>query len=352
MLARPSDLLAKLRSIDTIDMIGGGDPALVSEWVASGVRFAASSAQMEGQYWQAVRELMSCIRPAGGDAPILNEGGIYNGCWLESTGTISAELLCRFLPTVAQQTFSAFARHQREDGLLPYKLTPTGPVFSQIQTVSPLARSVWTHYLLNGRDRTFLALMYEAMTRNDAWLARWRDTRGTGGVEAFCCYDTGHDLSPRFWHIPDSPLGNDPKCFNADNPLLPLVAPDLTANVACQRLYLAQIAEELRTANPGASRPRRASKRCSATASIPPSSFSTTSTTTASMSACNPMCCCGCSPARLAMTRCLPARSGATCSTPENSSPSIRSPRSRSMTRATIRPTTTTAGRGRRTSSA
>jgi hypothetical protein len=90
-----------------------------------------------------------------------------------------------------------------------------------------------------------IAMMYAAMTRYDEWLAKWRDTRGTGGVEAFCTYDTGHDLSARFWHIPDSPQNNDPTRYNADNPLLPLVAPDLTANVTCQRAYLALIAEEL-----------------------------------------------------------------------------------------------------------
>src|SRR5262249_40354295 len=40
-------------------------------------------------------------------------------------------------------------------------------------------------------------------------------------------------------------MGNDPTRYNADNPFLPLIAPDLTANVACQRAYLALIAEEL-----------------------------------------------------------------------------------------------------------
>ena len=70
-------------------------------------------------------------------------------------------------------------------------------------------------------------------------------TRGTGGVEAFCTYDTGHDLSARFWHVPDSPLGNEPTRVDPDNPLVPFVAPDLTANVACQRSYLARMAEEL-----------------------------------------------------------------------------------------------------------
>jgi hypothetical protein len=244
VLARATDLLTRLRAIDVADTVGGGDASVAAEWAQSGVGFVASSPQMEAQYWRAVRELFSCIKPTSDAAPILNEGGIYLGCWLESTGTINAELLSRFIPSVAGRTFASFAAHQRDDGLLPYKLTANGPVFAQIQTVTPLARSVWTHYRLNG-DRALLETMYAAMARNDAWLAEWRDTRGTGGVEAFCCYDTGHDLSPRFWHIPDSPLGNDPKAYNPDNPLLPLVAPDLTANVACQRLYLARIAEEL-----------------------------------------------------------------------------------------------------------
>jgi hypothetical protein len=149
------------------------------------------------------------------------------------------------MPEVATATYSAFAAHQRDDGMLPYKLTATGPAFNQIQIVTPLARCVWNHYLLNGRDRGFLRTMYAAMAGYDAWLARYRDTRGTGGVEAFCAFDTGHDLSSRFWHIPDTPFDNDGRRYNPDNPLLPFVAPDLTANVACQRAYLALIAEEL-----------------------------------------------------------------------------------------------------------
>lgn len=241
-----ADLLARLRGIDVgaragIPAAADGSP---TDWT-EGVRFAASSSAMEAQYYRAVWELAACIRPAAGEAAVLHEGGVYLGCWLESTGTINAELLSRFMPRIAEATFTAFATHQRPDGLLPYKLTAEGPAFAQIQLVTPPARSVWNHYALNGRDRGFLRRMYAALARYDAWLGEWRDTRGTGGVEAFCTYDTGHDLSPRFWHIPDSPHGNDPKAYRADNPLLPLVAPDLTATVACQRAYLARMAEEL-----------------------------------------------------------------------------------------------------------
>lgn len=239
-------LLDRLRATDIAGRVGAVDaPDILAEFAASGVRFVASAPQMETRYYDAVRELVSCIKPTTGTHPILNEGGIYLGCWLESTGTINAELLSRFIPSVAAATFAGFAEQQRDDGLFPYKLTASGPVFSQIQTVTPLARSVWTHYCLNGRDKVWLAQMYAAMARNDAWLATWRDTRGTGAVEAFCAFDTGHDLSARFWHVPDSPFNNDPKAFHPDNPLLPFIAPDLTANVACQRVYLGRMAEEL-----------------------------------------------------------------------------------------------------------
>lgn len=201
---------------------------------------AATGGDLEEAYHRAFRQLAQhCIYPA------LQEGGVYRGTWLESTGSISAEVLTRFLPSVARDTLLLFAKHLREDGLLPYKVTADGPAYRQIQLVTPLARSVWHHYLLAGLDRSFLRTMYDAMARNDAWLARHRDTRSSGGVEAFCAFDTGHDLSPRFWHLPDTTFGEDPARFDPDNPLLPLIAPDLTANVACQRRYLARIAAEL-----------------------------------------------------------------------------------------------------------
>mgnify|MGYP003642307925 CR=1 FL=1 len=239
-------LLERLRASDIATRIGAVDDAgTLAEFAASGVRFVAAAPQMETRFHDAVRELLACVRPGLGGRLMLQEGGIYHGCWLESTGTINAELLSRFIPSVAATTFAGFAQYQRDDGLFPYKLTATGPVFSQIQTVTPLARSVWTHYALNGRDTAWLAPLYAAMARNDAWLAQWRDTRGTGAVEAFCSFDTGHDLSARFWHVPDSPFNNDPKAWHPDNPTLPFIAPDLTANVTCQRHYLARMAEEL-----------------------------------------------------------------------------------------------------------
>ncbi len=241
-------MLDRLRRISIPDRVQPGKPEdrkLLQEWQATGVRFAASGGRLETAYYTALEKLLACIVPMNGCDPILQEGGIYLGCWLESTGTINAELLSRLIPSVSETTYLAFADQQREDGLLPYKLTENGPSFRQIQLVTPLARCVWNHYELHGRDLSFLKTMYQAMSRYDDWIARYRNTRGTGCVEAFSTFDTGHDLSPRFWHVPDTPYRNDAAAFHPDSPVLPFLAPDLTANIYCQRMYLALMAEEL-----------------------------------------------------------------------------------------------------------
>lgn len=221
----------------------GADP--VSAGIrAAGIRFAAIGGRLETRWEDALQQLNACIRPLAGSAPVLCEGGVYYGSWLESTATINAELLSRFAPDVTRSTLLQLAKHQRPDGLIPYKVTDDGPAFSQIQLVSPLARTVWNHYRQTG-DRKLLTTMFAAMVRYDAWLARHRDTRGTGAVEAFCTFDTGHDLSPRFWFVADRCFQGDATRFDPASPVLPYIAPDLTANVACQRQYLAVIAEEL-----------------------------------------------------------------------------------------------------------
>ena len=210
-----------------------------------GVGFSALGGPLESRWQQAHLELAQCIRPLAGSVPVLNEGGVYYGSWIESTGTINAEVLSRFDPAVTTATHLLFASHQRDDGMIPYKVTDAGPAFSQIQIVTPFARSVWNHYLLADPGLPYLRTMYEAMVRYDAWLVEYRNTRGTGGVEAFCTFDTGHDLSPRFWHVPDRGYLSDARLVDPASPTLPFIAPDLTANVACQRSYLALIATEL-----------------------------------------------------------------------------------------------------------
>lgn len=238
------DALTRLRAGTALDGLPAGP--IGDGLAAAGIGFAAVGGPLEGRWRQAMLELEGCVRVLddGIAAPVLVEGGVYHGTWIEGTASISAEVLTRFAPEVARSTQEQFAHFQREDGMIPYKVTDSGPGFTQIQLVTPFARTVWNHYLLTDRDAVYLRRMYDAMVRYDAWLATYRDSRATGGVEAFGTFDTGHDLSPRFWFMPDRPL-KDARFADLLNPLLPLVAPDLTANIAAQRAYLGRIADEL-----------------------------------------------------------------------------------------------------------
>ena len=244
-----TELLYKLRQQDMAARLAEvqAEPSLLDEFLASGISFAATSDSLESRFYQAVAELFQCTMAADHNGKyVWLEGGPYRGCWLESTGTINSEVASRFIPSVSQASFELYADLQRDDGLMPYKWTKDGPAYKQIQLVTPLARSVWNHYLLHGRkDKEFLGKMFHAMRRYDAWLHRNRTTRGTGCIEAFCTFDTGHDSSSRFWHVPDTPHLDNPAEYDPDSPILPFLAPDLTANVACQRDYLARIAQIL-----------------------------------------------------------------------------------------------------------
>jgi hypothetical protein len=245
-----STILEKLRQIDVDERLGSFGQQVrrdaKSEFLDSGVKFAGSHSRLEEAYYSGVRKLIESIFDSVDDTPILHEGGGYDGCWMESTGSISTELMSRFLPKVAQSSLEIFADHAREDGLMPYKLIPSGPSYRQIQMVTPFARCVWNHYAFNGKkDKKFLKKMYYAIAEHLEWLAKYRDTRGTGCVEAFCTFDTGNDASPRFWGVPDVPYQSDPAKYDPDSPVLPYLAPDLTANVYCQMKYLQRMAEEL-----------------------------------------------------------------------------------------------------------
>lgn len=234
----------RLRDTDPVAQARIAGTPLADGIAASGVRFVSVGGPLAERWHRGLHELAGAISPLAGSPPVLREGGAYPGCWIESTGSISVDVLSRFAPQIAADTLRLFSTHQREDGLLPYKVTASGPAFSQIQIVTPLARVVRRHVQRTG-DTALLRELYPAMVRNDAWLATHRDTRGTGAVEAFCAFDTGHDLSPRFWFAPDRAFQGDAGRCDPAASGVPYIAPDLTANVACQRRYLAEIAEEL-----------------------------------------------------------------------------------------------------------
>jgi len=176
------------------------------------------------------------------EEPVLIEGGNYAGIWLEC-GPLEGLVYGRFKPEIARANHRIFFRMQREDGYLPCWVRTGDAGSAQIQMVVPIAATALQTADLIG-DGEFLSEAYLSCGRWDAWLMRNRNTRGTGLCEAFCEYDTGHDNSPRFRGLPKACPGKD-AAVCPDLPVLPYLAPDLSASVYGGRVALAAMAERL-----------------------------------------------------------------------------------------------------------
>jgi len=179
---------------------------------------------------------------SGYQEPVLIEGSNYSGIWMECApqeGLVYADIR----PDVARHNHLAFFALQKDDGQIPCWSRTTAIGFGQIQMVVPIAATAWELSKKTG-DQELLEQAYSGASRWDAWLRRYRNTRGTGLCEGFCTYDTGHDNSPRWKGMPN-------RCPDADarklppEPSLPRLSPDLSATVFGGRIALAAMASAL-----------------------------------------------------------------------------------------------------------
>lgn len=208
------------------------------------LRFITEDSALQRLWDKALAGLAGNCRPVFGsnDKPVLNEGGIYTGIWLEC-GPHEALTYAPVNPAVTKLSHEIFYRHQRPDGQFPAYILANRAGYGQIQQVVPIARTAWTFAQLTG-DEAFLTASYHAAAGWDDWLSKYRDSRNIGIIEAFCEYDTGHDNSAR-WHgmpkdCPDAEARNRP-----DLPGLPRIAPDLSATLYGGRIALAEMAVAL-----------------------------------------------------------------------------------------------------------
>jgi hypothetical protein len=174
--------------------------------------------------------------------PVLIEGANYAGIWMEC-GPHEALVYRKFQPDIARNSHLIFFALQRPDGQFPAnnKVSETG--FGQIQMVVPIAATAGELSRSTGDDE-LLRTAYRACSAWDDWLMRYRNTRGTGLVEGFCTYDTGHDNSARWDGIPPQCPDKDAK-KHAPVPSLPRLCPDLSATVYGGRVALSAMAEAL-----------------------------------------------------------------------------------------------------------
>lgn len=174
--------------------------------------------------------------------PVLIEGSSYSGIWLECAPQ-EGLVYCDIRPDVARNNHLAFFALQKEDGQIPCWIRTTAAGSAQIQMVVPIAATALELASRTGNDE-LLETAYAGAGRWDAWLRRYRDTRGTGLCEGFCTWDTGHDNSPRWKGMPNRCPEGDARLLPPE-PTLPRLSPDLSATVFGGRVALAEMARAL-----------------------------------------------------------------------------------------------------------
>jgi len=211
---------------------------------ADGPEVKIDNAKLTATYQRALATLpKNTVKVQDFASPVLIEGGGYRGIWLEC-GPQEGLAYSSFLdPAIGAANHRVFFDLQRDDGYLPCFVRIEGKGTGQIQMVVPIAATALDYFERFGGDE-FLEKSYEACGRWDAWLVRYRNTRGTGLCEGFCTYDTGHDRSPRWLNMPNACADGDARiCPKA--PGLPRLCPDLSATVYGGRVALAKIARIL-----------------------------------------------------------------------------------------------------------
>lgn len=198
-------------------------------------RFAALKTRAENEIVKNIRPVFGC-----NGTPVLNEGGIYCGIWLEC-GPLESLTIAGDFPEEAMMSHRIFYIHQSAEGQFPASVKEDSAGYRQIQQVVPIACTALELAKMTGNE-AFLAESFEACSKWDAWLTRHRDPRKLDLIEAWCEFDTGHDNSPRFAGVPRfCPDGADVM----PDGVVPRLAPDLSANLYSSRLALAEMAEHL-----------------------------------------------------------------------------------------------------------
>lgn len=196
----------------------------------------------------------------------------YPGYWLEHLydSIVWAKLFPEYHDLPVSQ-IRLFLEHQREDGRIPAYILDNEILarnpdlcqayigsrtcapgltvrYDQLQecvSVASLCLEAWE------QDQSAdLSWYYTCCCKWDEWLYRNRMTRGTGLVETFCGFDTGHDNSDRFEKMkypfgPCSTRSNMPDGYPVDCDVAPIISPDVNAVFYGNRIALAKMADKL-----------------------------------------------------------------------------------------------------------
>ncbi len=191
-----------------------------------------------------------------GDYKCLIEGAKYIGVWLE-TQPMGGEMYAKRDLKIALANVLIFLRNQRADGKLPGMIRNDNPwhgtsVHYDWMQGCFLPHSALKLYYLIGKDRDYLELLYDALSKFDEYLWTYRDSNKNGCLECWCIWDTGEDNSTVFefngLKMPDhGPWGASVPPENYNN--LPFDSPQYMGYSYACRDVLAKISELLENGN-------------------------------------------------------------------------------------------------------
>ena len=227
----------------TLATLPAAQRALAEDAIGNAPVFATGNARWQAAYDKALAVLAGNVQVMPYvSKPVLIEGSVYRGIWQEC-GPHESLVYRKFRPDVARNSHMTFFELQRADGQLPANNKIAETSFGQIQMVVPIAATAWELARATG-DGELLEAAYRACSAWDGWLMRYRNTRGTGLIEGFCTYDTGHDNSPRWAGMPNQCPNKDARTHHPVASL-PRLCPDLSATIYGARRALAEMARAL-----------------------------------------------------------------------------------------------------------
>lgn len=208
------------------------------------------------KYRAAMERIQSAhVKPFPGHPdPLFLISNTYPGVWLEHVyDAVCWANLEPSMAYVAKSQVRLFLENQKEDGQLPCLVLDlsnpsnagcTNPLsYGQIQECVSFTQLSLEAYGAT-KDEQLLKDAYEGCVKWDGWLTANRMTLGTGLIELFCEFDTGHDNSRRLAGLPKGCPDGDASRLGGDD-LLPLLAPDMNAVFYGSRMALSRMAQLL-----------------------------------------------------------------------------------------------------------
>ena len=199
----------------------------------------------------------------GMDTPFLLISDKYPGIWLEHVyDSVFYAMQDRSKLYLAENTVNLFIDNQSAEGQYPCFVLnkahpnfkgyhcPDGVSYWQIQECVSFAKLCWFVYEMND-DVDFLKKIYKSAQKWVGWLRAKRMTRGTGLVECFVGYDTGHDHSGRLegFSCPGNysidKVRQNAGVLPANDNVTPMIAVDMNCTYYATLTALSKMAKEL-----------------------------------------------------------------------------------------------------------